>query len=166
MSFLDKLKGKIEEGSQGSAGPVGAQELKKDKKMQGFMQLGVDIYQNSKEIFIVAPIAGIDIKDIEINIENENDVITIKGSSYTPELCGKDEEKGSYLVQECSWGSFYRQIILPQEIDVTRVQAKMIKNILILRMPFLRLQGKGKRKVEITTDKPPVQAKPVENLAK
>jgi len=142
MGFLDKIKDKIdtEDGAK-------KEEPKKEKKPQGFMQLDVDIFQTKEEIYIIALVAGIDVKTLDISIENENDVLTLKGKRLLP-LIEVDEDAKDYLRQECSWGSFYRQIILPQEVDVSKIDAKVKNGILVLKLPFLRLQ-KGKLKIEI-----------------
>jgi len=148
MSFLDKLKSKVEENEI----EEGVKDGKKDKKTADFLQLDVDIYQSSSDIIIIAPIPGVDVKDLDIAIENENDVVTIQGKRDTPEL-PDDGDDSKYLRQECQWGRFYRQIILPQEINVSEVEAKFKKGILILKLPMLRLQSKGKKKIEIKAEK-------------
>ena len=147
MSFLDKLKVKVEE-----IEPVASKVDDNKQKLQaGFLQLNVDIYQTAEEIVIVAPIPGVDIADLDISIENENDVVTIQGRRDLPELEGEDEKiDKKYLRQECEWGQFYRQIILPQEINVAEVKAKFKKGILVLRLPMLRLQTNGRKKIEIS----------------
>jgi len=147
MSFLDKLKIKVEQNEE-PAEP--GEETKKSKKNSGFLQLDVDIYQTSADIIIVAPIPGVEVKDLDISIENENDVVTIQGKREIPRLEEEtDGEASKYLRQECQWGPFYRQIILPQEINVSEVEAKFKKGILILKLPLLRLQTKGKKRIVV-----------------
>lgn len=143
MSFLDKLKVKIEEGEHGAKNEL-------PKKIDAveesdFLQLDVDIYQTSTDIIINAPIPGVEAENLDITVENENDVVTIQGKRVQP----KQDDLGKYLRQECHWGQFYRQIILPQEVDVSRIDARFKKGILTLTMPLLRLQGKGKKKIEV-----------------
>lgn len=150
VSFLDKLKVKVEQEDHQSEATETAQE--KNKKNEEFLQLDVDIYQTSNEIIIIAPIPGIDVEDLDIHMENENDVVTIQGRRDKPELMTEKESEGGenkYLRQECQWGAFYRQVILPQEINVSEIEAKFQKGILILRLPVLRLQAKGKKKIEV-----------------
>ena len=151
MSFLDKLKSKVEEEEVGRE--EGVRDGKKDKKTSGFLQLDVDIYQTSSDIVIVAPIPGVEVSDLDISIENENDVVTIQGKRGSPDLPVGDSDESKYLRQECQWGRFYRQIILPQEINVTDVEARFKKGILVLKLPLLRLQTKGKKKIEIKAEK-------------
>ncbi len=149
MSFLDKLKTKVDD-----IEPV---EEKKDdnkaKQSAGYMQLDVDIYQDSEEIVIIAPMPGVNIENVDISIENENDVITIQGKREMPKIKdGAEVDEGKFLRQECGWGKFYRQIILPQEINVSEVEAKFKKGILVLHLPLLRLQTKGKKKIVISAE--------------
>jgi HSP20 family protein len=153
MSFLDKLKVKVEEGHQESVAGV---ETGQPKKSSGFMQLSVDIFQTPSEVIIYAPIPGVNISEIDISIENENDVVTIQGKRELPKLA--EEEAGEdlskkYLRQECQWGPFYRQIILPQEVNVAEVSAKFKKGVLVLRLPLLRLQGGGRKKINVNLGK-------------
>ncbi|PLX27089.1 hypothetical protein C0583_05080 [Candidatus Parcubacteria bacterium] len=144
MSFLDKLKVKVEEGT------VPTEEPKKEKS-SAFLQLDVDIYQTAEDIVVIAPIPGVEISELDISIENENDVVTIKGRREVPQVLENQEDPADnkYLRQECQWGQFYRQIILPQEVNVSEVQAKFKKGILILKLPLLRLQNSGKKKIEV-----------------
>jgi HSP20 family molecular chaperone IbpA len=65
---------------------------------------------------------------------------------------GVNTEENKYLRQECQWGHFYRQIILPQEVNVNEIEAKFRKGVLILHLPLLRLQTKGKKKIAIQSD--------------
>ncbi|MDO8633648.1 MAG: Hsp20/alpha crystallin family protein, partial [Candidatus Wildermuthbacteria bacterium] len=74
-------------------------------------ELAVDVYQTNGEIVIQSTIAGVSSDDLDVNIEN--DVVTISGERRNP----NEEEDKSYFYQECYWGPFSRQIILPEEID-------------------------------------------------
>ncbi len=145
-SFLEKLKGK-QEGAGKDGKPVKGLEIKKNP--EGVLQLDVDICQTSSEIIIYASMPGVRVENLEILMENENDVITIRGIKERPEMGTKEESEKKWLVQECEWGSFFRQIILPQEIDSSRIEAKLKKGVLVLRLPLTRPKGE-KRKIEVT----------------
>lgn len=150
MSFLDKLKVKVESEQDDISEEIKDGAIDKNA---GFMQLEVDIFQNADEIVIIAPIPGVDASLIDISIENENDVITIQGARENPAVGEDDDiENRHYLRQENQWGRFYRQIILPQEINVAEVEARFKKGILILRLPLLRLQTGGKKKIEVNKE--------------
>lgn len=117
-------------------------ERKEDSKkwLEPEGQLVVDVYETDKEIIVQSAIAGIQPEDLDISIEN--DVVTIKGKREN-----KTEEKGkNYLFQECHWGYFSREIILPVEVDAAFVQATMKNGILTIKMPKVE---KEKKKIDI-----------------
>jgi len=103
-------------------------------------QLAVDVYQTDKYLVIQSAIAGVDPKGLDISFERE--VITIRGWR------GKQsEEEGDYFTQECFWGPFSREVILPVEIDPERAEATMKEGILIIRAP--KILKEKKRKISI-----------------
>jgi HSP20 family protein len=104
-------------------------------------QLAIDLYQTDSEVVIQAPIAGVKKEDLDIMIEN--DVIVIKGRREEPE----ETEEKNYFYQECYWGPFSRQIIMPVEGDPSRAEATMKNGILTIRIP--RIEREKKRKLEI-----------------
>ncbi len=87
-------------------------------------QLALDIYETKEAFIVLAPIAGLDRKEIEIMI-NE-DVLVIKGERNYP----KNIKEKDFLVKECYFGPFSRSILLPREADLKNVKAKFEKNIL------------------------------------
>ena len=100
-------------------------------------QLAVDVYQTESELVIQSAIAGIGPEDLNISIER--DVITIRGERKKP-----SEENGDYFTQECYWGQFSREIILPVEIDPNRVEAILKEGILTIRMPKILREKRRK----------------------
>ena len=104
-------------------------------------ELAVDVYQTNGEIVIQSTIAGVSSDDLDVNIEN--DVVTISGERRNP----NEEEDKSYFYQECYWGPFSRQIILPEEIDTSRIEASMKDGVFTLRLPKLERQKVRKIKV-------------------
>ena len=160
-SFLQKLRGKglvqNEEQATEAAGQVGAPV--------GVAQLPVDVYQSDREIVIYAQIPGTDVSKLDVSIEGENDVITVQGEQRRPEELGiaaapqeqhslqehdpaNGEEVpihigsshadtgGEFSFEECIWGQFFRQIILPQEVDPGRAVAKVKDGVLVLHLPL------------------------------
>jgi HSP20 family protein len=105
-------------------------------KVEG--QLAVDVYQTETEFCVQAPIAGVEPEDIDISIENE--MLIIKGERKEPE---QNKEK-NYFYQECYWGPFARQIILPEDVDIQRVKASLRKGILTIKIPRVRRIKKKK----------------------
>jgi HSP20 family protein len=141
-SFLEKLKLVKEEEKEK---PI----AKEEKVEPSILQLNVDIYQDPDEVIVIAQVPGADIKDLDISLSEDNDVLTIEGEIEIPSEITFDKEKGKLVCQECKWGKFYRQIILPQEVDVEKVEAKLKKGVLFLRLPFLKPKLLGKKKIQI-----------------
>jgi len=148
-SFFEKLKGnssseepQIEEKPKRKAKKIKVNGKEKPKdwpEQEG--QLAIDVYHTDSDIVIQAPIAGVEKKDLDISIEN--DVVVIKGNREKP---SENEEK-TYFYQECYWGPFSREIILPDEGDPSRATAEMQEGVLTLRIP--RIQRSKTRKIEI-----------------
>ncbi len=104
-------------------------------------ELAVDVYQTNGEIVIQSTIAGVSADELDIAIEN--DIVTISGERRNP----NEEEDKSYFYQECYWGPFSRQIILPEEIDTSRIEASMKDGVFTLRLPKLERQKVKRIKV-------------------
>lgn len=92
-------------------------------------QLALDVFQTADEIIIVAPVAGVTLDDISINITD--DVLTVSGNRSFQFKA----ESADYFTQECFWGKFSRSIILPEGIDASRVSASFKNGILTVRIP-------------------------------
>jgi HSP20 family molecular chaperone IbpA len=105
-------------------------------------QLAIDVYQTETELVIQSAIAGVKPEDLDISMER--DVLTVKGNRQKP-----FEENGDYFTQECYWGPFSREVILPVEIDPDRVEAAMKDGILTIRIPKLLREKKRSIKVRI-----------------
>ena len=98
----------------------------------GFGQLPIDILENQTEILIIAPLAGVDLDEAEVVINN--DVLTIRGRrEMDADLIGF--KKKDYFLQECFWGDFSRSVILPPNADTQTIEATQSNNILYIRIP-------------------------------
>lgn len=104
-------------------------------------QLVVDVYETDNELVIQSAIAGI--KNNKIDIGLENDVLIIKGERENPI---KDISK-NYFTQECYFGPFSREIILPREVDTSRIEAKIKDGILTVKMP--KIERAKNKKIQI-----------------
>ena len=162
-SFLQKLKGKgVGVTDDHTAEPVHTQ---KSDVPSGVTQLPVDVQQSDSEIIIYAQVPGTEIKDLDVSIEGDNDVITIQGISKRPSelVGGKSEEESAVIIkqgrvaghedftlEECAWGKFFRQIILPQEVDAASAQAKVKDGVLALHLP---LKGHASNKMRMHVER-------------
>lgn len=106
----------------------------KEEWFQPEGELAVDVFQTDTDIVIQSTIAGVKAEELDLSIEN--DVVTISGERKSP----SEEGEKSYFYQECYWGPFSRQIILPEEVDFNLAEATMKEGIFSLRMPKLQRQ--------------------------
>ena len=115
-------------------------ELKKEEP-QTEGELAIDVFETDDDIVIQSTIGGIKPEDLDISVEN--DLVTIRGNRKK----SVEEEGKKYFYQECYWGSFMRQVILPEEVDGARAKASMKNGVLTLTMP--KLHRKKKRKIMV-----------------
>jgi len=105
-------------------------------------QLAVDVYQTSDEFVVKSPIGGIDLDDVKVMVDNG--ILIIKGERQE----GKKEEGRDYFFQECHWGVFERQIILPEDVDPLKIKANLEKGILTILAPRAKKIKKKKVKIQ------------------
>jgi HSP20 family protein len=107
-------------------------------------QLTVDVYQTQDDLVIQSAIAGVKSEDLDISIEADS--VLIRGRRVEP----PEGEKKNYFYQECFWGPFSRQIILPEETDPGRATAEIKEGVLTIRIP--KIERKKKRKIAVKED--------------
>jgi len=104
-------------------------------------ELTVDVYQTDKEIVIQSAVAGVEPEDLDISIEK--DMVIIKGKREKQ----FEEKEKNYFYQECYWGQFSRKIILPAEVNSSKISASMKNGILCIRIP--KIERKKKTKISV-----------------
>ncbi|MDO8649647.1 MAG: Hsp20/alpha crystallin family protein [Candidatus Peregrinibacteria bacterium] len=93
-------------------------------------RVAVDIYEQDDYYIIKAPIAGVRLSDLDIEV-NEN-VITIRGMRRQTDALPQDQ----YYLQECFWGEFSRSVTLPTVVDPRKIKATFNKeNVLKILVP-------------------------------
>lgn len=106
-------------------------------------QLVVDVFETNEEFVVLAAIAGVQIKDLDISVEKE--LMVIKGDRQHPHDPMDDKK---FFFQECYWGPFSRKIVLPENIDTAAAKAEMNKGMLTVRIP--KMEGGTKGKIEVS----------------
>jgi len=146
MTFIQKLKGEgvVQDGNV---------TVPQDKKEES-VQINVDVQKSEHAIVIYAMIPGVEFEALNVTIEGENDVITISGNQKRPvELSRSSDGEGvapqavedEYITEECRWGSFFRQMTLPEMVDPSHAKAKLKAGVLVLHLPILHLSRGGVR---------------------
>lgn len=123
------------------AAPSKIPATQQEKWSEAEGELAVDVYQTDEDIVIQSTIAGVKPEDLDITVER--DTVTIRGERGN----GVTERAKNYFHQECYWGAFSRQVILPEEINPAAAEASMKNNILTLRLPKTERQKVKRIKV-------------------
>lgn len=92
-------------------------------------QLAIDVYQDDHNVYLIAPIAGVNTADVDIAITDE--VLTIRGKR-TP---GHDLPVEKHFIQECYWGPFSRSYILPVITNPEQAKATLKDGLLKIEIP-------------------------------
>lgn len=97
--------------------------------MTGLAGMAVDVSEDEKSYRIVAELAGLDQKDIDVAVTDE--AIVIKGEKNE-----EKEEKGkNRYLSERSFGIFRRSFALPKDADRKGIEAKFAKGVLTVVIP-------------------------------
>ena len=101
-------------------------------------ELVVDVFETEADFVVLAAIAGVQIKDLDISLEK--DMMVIKGNRQDPH----NHPDKKYFYQECYWGPFSRKVILPENVDVDNADAQMDHGVLTIKIPKNETDTKGK----------------------
>ena len=94
-------------------------------------QVALDVLENPREFIIVAPIAWVELSDIDLSL-NKN-ILTISGN--------RNKSKEYYIEgtvtrnTECFWWKFVRNIILPESLSLDKIKAYIENGILTVIIP-------------------------------
>ncbi len=101
-------------------------------------QVALDVVEKNDSIIIIAPIAWIDLNDVDLSIKKN--ILTISWVRKKPE----NYYEWSILRNlECFWWDFVRNIVLPENVDFDNIKAIMDNNILVVNIPKINLDTKN-----------------------
>ncbi len=89
----------------------------------------VDLRETEKAYVLCAELPGLSENDIEISLENQ--VLRLKGEKRAE----REEKEGNYYVTERSFGSFYREFALPNDVDEDNIEASFKNGVLNINLP-------------------------------
>lgn len=102
-------------------------------------QVALDVLESENEIYIIAPIAGVEQDQIDLSVNKT--ILTIKWSrEKTPEY---EIEDIKIRNSECFWGKFVRNVILPENLALNKIKAYMQSNLLVITIPKLKFDSKA-----------------------
>lgn len=100
-------------------------------------QLAVDIYETTDKLIVKSRVAGVNAKDLDIQVENN--LLTIQGTLSA----GEDSAATKWHLQECYWGEFKRTISLPVKVNEDEVEAVLKDGV--LTVSFIKIAPPVKR---------------------
>lgn len=102
-----------------------------------------DLYATDAEVVIRADLAGLDAGAVEILVTGES--VVIRGE--VPD--DAEVEPAAYVHRHRDVGHFERRIPLPVAVQATKVQAKMQRGVLEIRLPIVARKGARATRVKV-----------------
>jgi HSP20 family protein len=102
----------------------------------------VDIFDTDRAIILRAELPGLDVGDIEIEVDDN--VLTLKGERRFEESV----QEGRYYRLERSYGHFQRTVTLPQGVKADEISATFDKGVLSVTVP--KAEEVRPRKISVT----------------
>ena len=155
-SFFERLSGTIKMRDFGYTPPSDSDEFDQDGypmqdkelvstndplTINDVGELSIDLVDQGDAFVILAFIAGVSKKDLDIELARQ--LIYIRGERTMP----RDISPTQTYVQELYWGQFERTIELPDEVDIDRAYASEEYGLLTLYLPKVDKHRKATVKV-------------------
>ncbi|SRR5260370_11339399 len=106
----------------------------------------VDILETENDLVMKADIPGVELKDIDIQIENGT--LTVKGERKFE----KEEKNKGFHRLERSYGSFVRCFTVPETVDTEHVQADYQTGVLTVTLPKKEIAKPKSIKVQVSNN--------------
>ncbi|HYM53004.1 MAG TPA: Hsp20/alpha crystallin family protein, partial [Candidatus Dormibacteraeota bacterium] len=89
----------------------------------------INLFENDRELMVVAPMPGIAAEDIEVDVRDDGS-LTLRARQHGP-----GQERITYLLREWSYGPFERTIELPCAVDASRANLSFGNGVLTITFP-------------------------------
>lgn len=93
-------------------------------------ELAIDLYKKDNALILEAAIGGIKPEDIDVEVMP--DAVIVRGSRHRDH----ETKREHYIVNECHWGSFSREIDLPSTVNSDLAEATIKGGVLRVVMPL------------------------------
>ena len=103
----------------------------------------VDIYETENELVLKADLPDVDLKDIDVRVENQT--LTIEGERKF----GQSVDTKGYHRIERSYGSFVRSFAVPNSFDTEHINAGYSNGVLTVTLPKKEAAKPRQIKVEV-----------------
>lgn len=97
------------------------------RNAERYLAPAVDIYETKEGLVVLADLPGVKLEDVGVRVDEG--VLTIEGrTSHSP--------AATPVYQEFTLASFFRQFQLPEQVDVTAINASLDHGVLRLELPW------------------------------
>jgi HSP20 family protein len=103
----------------------------------------IEVFERDGDLVVHADLPGVKREDVEVSVGD--DVLTIRGERRQENR----ETQGGYRRTERGYGTFFRQIPLPDGVDPTEIEAAYEDGVLEVIIPSPRDVQRGRRRVDI-----------------
>jgi HSP20 family protein len=104
----------------------------------------VDIFETENELLLKADLPGVDMKNIDIQLENGT--LALRGERKYE----NESKEGGFHRVERSYGSFARYFTLPETVDPEHVNAEYKNGVLTVKLPKKEIAKPRQIKVQVT----------------
>ncbi len=104
----------------------------------------VDIYETENELVLKADLPDVDLKDIDVRVENQT--LTISGER---KFESQDSGKGYHRIER-SYGSFTRSFAVPNTFDTDKIMAGFKNGVLSVTLPKKEAAKPRQVKVQVS----------------
>jgi HSP20 family protein len=89
----------------------------------------VNVFENNRELMIVAPMPGVEPEDISIDVTDDGRLV-LRAAQH-----GEGQERIEYLQREWSYGPYEREVSLPYAVDAMRANVSYGNGVLTVTLP-------------------------------
>lgn len=104
----------------------------------------VNVFENDRELMVVAPMPGVAPEDISIEVTDDGH-LTLRAAIH-----GEGQERITYLTREWSYGPYERRIELPCAVDARRANVTYGNGVLSVTFPKAGVTNSGRMLVRRT----------------
>jgi HSP20 family protein len=109
------------------------------------MLVRLDVKEDEKNYSVTAELPGLSENEVEVTFDDG--LLTIRGEKKV----SRDDKKDTWHIIERSEGSFARQIPLPANVDIAKIEAKFDKGVLKVVLPKMPIEQTSAKKIDIKT---------------
>ncbi|MBR3074338.1 MAG: Hsp20/alpha crystallin family protein [Bacteroidales bacterium] len=92
----------------------------------------INVLENEKEYDVELAAPGLDKEDFKVHVDEDNNLhIEMEKKTENKE----DKKHGRYLRREFSYEKFQQTLLLPDDVDAEKIEAKVEKGVLNIHIP-------------------------------